>query len=68
MVLVGPFAYLTAIQMIGQRIDLAQFFENGNPYVFVISDQDFVPWKEILLIEGRRLTLTKHPFDLVFLS
>jgi endonuclease YncB( thermonuclease family) len=64
-------ALLTATDTPAQydrRIDLVQFFEDGNPYIFVISDQDFVRLNEILLIEGRKLTLTKYPFDLVFLS
>lgn len=51
-----------------RRIDFAQFFEAGNPYVFTISDQDFVRLDAIIRIEGRRLTLTKYPFDIVFLS
>ena len=51
-----------------RHVDFTRFFDDGNPYVFVISDQDFVRLNEILRIEGKRLTLTKHPFDLVFLS
>ncbi len=50
------------------RVDFAKFFDAGNPYVFVISDQDFVRLDEILVIERNKLTLTKYPFDIVFLS
>ncbi|MBN8639701.1 MAG: hypothetical protein J0M07_30570 [Anaerolineae bacterium] len=50
------------------RIDLTKLFEDGNPYLFVISDQDFVRLSEILRVEKGRLTLTKYPYDLVFLS
>ncbi|GAB4529044.1 MAG: nuclease [Anaerolineae bacterium] len=51
-----------------QRLDLSEFFEGSNPYVFIISDQDFVRLSQIVVIEGRRLTLRKYPFDIVFLS
>jgi len=57
----------TALQY-DTRVDLSKFFEDGNPYLFVISDQDFVRLSEILRIENGRLTLTKYPYDLVFLS
>jgi len=50
------------------RLDFSTFFEAGNPYIFVISDQDFVRLDEIVTIERNKLTLRKYPFDLVFLS
>lgn len=50
------------------RVDFARFFDGQNPYVFVVSDQDFVRLSDILVVEGRRLILKKHPYDIVFLS
>ncbi|MEM7345609.1 MAG: hypothetical protein AAF485_15310 [Chloroflexota bacterium] len=51
-----------------EKIDLNGFFEGGNPYLFVISDQDFVRLDHILEIKRGRLKLKKYPFDIVFLS
>jgi len=43
-------------------------FEDGDPYVFVISDQDFVKLSEIVQLKDDALRLTRQPMDIVFLS
>jgi hypothetical protein len=52
----------------GQSVNLKGFFDNGNPYIFVISDQDFVRLDSVVEIKRNRLRMTKYPFDIVFLS
>jgi hypothetical protein len=50
------------------RISLTGFFETGNPYIFVVSERDFVRLDEILSMKGNTLKMKKYPFDIVFLS
>lgn len=50
------------------RVNFDRFFDEGNPYVFVISDQDFVRLDSIVTLKGNKLTFTRYPYDLVFLS
>jgi hypothetical protein len=47
---------------------LDSFFADGNPYVFVVSDQDFLRLGDILTISGTTLRMTKAPHDIIFLS
>ncbi len=47
---------------------LHRLFEGANPYVFVISDQDFLRLSDIIEISGNSLRMKKSPHDLVFLS
>ncbi len=49
-------------------VDLGKFFDNGNPWVFVISDQDFVKLDEIIEMKNGTLRMKKQPSELVFLS
>ncbi len=51
-----------------KKLSLSGFFETGNPYIFVISDQDFVRLDEVVEIKRNRLKIKKYPFDIVFLS
>lgn len=44
------------------------FFEGANPYVFVVSDQDFVRISDVIEINGTTIRMKKSPHDLVFLS
>lgn len=44
------------------------FFANANPYVFVISTQDFVRLGDVVETSGGTLKMNKSPNDLVFLS
>jgi hypothetical protein len=50
------------------RISLTGFYEGGNPYVFIVSERDFVRLDEVVEIKRNTLKLTKYPFDIVFLS
>lgn len=50
------------------RISLTGFFETGNPYVFVVSERDFVRLDEVVEIKRNMLKLKRYPFDIVFLS
>jgi endonuclease YncB( thermonuclease family) len=50
------------------QVKLKGFFDTANPYIFVISDQDFVRLDEIIEIKRNRLKMKKYPFDIVFLS
>jgi len=47
---------------------LDDFFTSANPYVFVISTQDFVRLGDVVEIAGNTLKMNKSPNDLVFLS
>jgi hypothetical protein len=49
-------------------LSLNRLFEGANPYVFVISDQDFVRLADIIEISGTSIRMKKSPHDLVFLS
>ncbi len=48
--------------------ELSKLFDGANPYVFVISDQDFVRLADVFEINGDSLRMKKSPADLVFLS
>ncbi|MEZ4670906.1 MAG: hypothetical protein R3E39_23630 [Anaerolineae bacterium] len=47
---------------------LNSMFEGANPYMFVVSDQDFVRLADILEVSENSLRMKKSPHDLVFLS
>ena len=47
---------------------IEKLFADGDPYVFVVSEQDFVKFSEIVELKGDRLKLLYSPMDLVFLS
>ena len=51
-----------------KRVSVERLLEDGNPYVFVISEQDFVKFNEIIELKGDTLRLRHLPLDLVFLS
>jgi hypothetical protein len=51
-----------------KRISLKGFFDSGNPYVFVVSEQDFVRLDSVVEIKRNRLKMKKYPYDIVFLS
>jgi hypothetical protein len=50
------------------RVSLTGFFETGNPYIFVVSERDFVRLDELVTIKNNTLKMTRPPFDIVFLS
>lgn len=47
---------------------LNRLFEGANPYVFVVSDQDFIRLADIIEVSGTSIRMKKSPHDLVFLS
>jgi hypothetical protein len=49
-------------------VTLDNFFADGNPYVYVTSDGDFLRLRDVLTISGTTLRMTKSPHELVFLS
>lgn len=51
-----------------KRLALAGLFEDGDPTVFIVSDQDFVKLSEIVQVKDGALQLLRHPMDIVFLS
>jgi hypothetical protein len=44
------------------------FFADGNPYVYVTTDSDFLRLADVLTISGTTLKMSKSPHELVFLS
>ncbi|MBM3182309.1 MAG: hypothetical protein FJZ86_18475 [Chloroflexi bacterium] len=51
-----------------KSLTLAGLFEDGDPTVFIVSDQDFVKLSEIVQLKDNTLQLLRHPMDIVFLS
>lgn len=49
-------------------LDLDGFFEDGDPWIFVISEQDFLRLSDILDVRHRSLKMRVYPYDIVFLS
>lgn len=49
-------------------LDLDGFFEDGDPWIFVVSEQDFLHLSDVLDVRGSRLKLRVYPYDIVFLS
>ena len=51
-----------------KQVAVEKLLDDGNPYVFVISEQDFVKFSEIIELKGSRMKLRHSPLDIVFLS
>jgi hypothetical protein len=49
-------------------LSLDGFFNDANPYVYVMSEGDFVRLSEVVSARGTRLQMHCAPYDLVFLS
>lgn len=50
------------------KLNLDGFFEDGDPWLFIISQQDFLHLSDILEIKANSLKLKVYPYDIVFLS
>ncbi len=50
------------------RVQLKSFFDNGNPYVLIVSETEFVRLDQIVEIKGYTLKMLREPWDIVFLS
>jgi len=51
-----------------EAINITRFFSDGNPWVFIISDQDFVRLDEVVALKDGMLKMTRPVSDFVFLS
>lgn len=51
-----------------ETVPLEGFYKEGNPTIFVVSEQDFLRLDEILEISGSTIRMKKAPHDLVFLA
>lgn len=60
----GTFKYLPQ----DANFNLEGLFKDGNPWVFVVSDQDFVRLDEVVYVKKDSLQMKKQPADIVFLS
>lgn len=51
-----------------RSLRIEALFEDGDPNVFIVSDQDFVKLSEIVQIQDSTLKLMRQPMDIIFLS
>lgn len=51
-----------------ETIPLAGFFDDANPHIFVISEQDFLRLDDVVEARGTTIRMKKSPHDIVFLS
>jgi hypothetical protein len=51
-----------------ETISFDGFYKEGNPTIFVVSEQDFLRLDEIIEIAGTNIRMSKAPHDLVFLA
>lgn len=51
-----------------EKLHLDRFFEDSNPYVFLIKERDFVRLDEVVYATKTKLKLRTHPGNLVFLG
>lgn len=49
-------------------LNLDNFFEESDPWIFVASEQDFVHLSDVLEVGTHSLKLRVYPYDIVFLS
>lgn len=49
-------------------LQISGLLDDGNPHIFIISEQDFMRLDDILSLEDNTLKLRYHPMDIVFLS
>jgi hypothetical protein len=57
-----------AISALPELVNLVGFYRDENPFVFVISDQDFVRLQDVVEVDAHHLKMLKAPHDLVLLS
>ena len=51
-----------------ETVPLEGFFKEGNPTIFLVSEQDFLHLDEIVEIAGSSVRMKKAPHELVFLA
>ncbi len=61
-------AALSGVPVSDESVPMDGFFNDANPHVFVISEQDFLRLDDVVEAKGTTLRMRRGPFDLVFLS
>lgn len=51
-----------------QTLFLDSFFEDSNPYIFMIKEREFKRLDEIVTVTKNKVKMTTHPGNIVFLS
>jgi len=51
-----------------ESLFLKSFFDDTNPYVFMIAEKDFRRLDEIVIVTRNKIKMTTHPGNIVFLS
>ena len=51
-----------------ESLFLKSFFDDTNPYVFLIDEKDFRRLDEIVVISKNKIKMSTHPGNIVFLS
>ena len=51
-----------------ESLFLSSFFDDTNPYVFLIDERDFVRLDQVVYVTSTKLKLKTHPGNIVFLS
>lgn len=49
-------------------LDVGRLFASGNPYVYTVSDRQFMRLDELVSVDGGVLKLNRKPQDIVFLE
>ncbi|HNC97271.1 MAG TPA: thermonuclease family protein [Myxococcota bacterium] len=49
-------------------LDVGLLFTTGNPYIYTVSDKQFLRLSEVVQVEGGMLKLLRQPQDIVFLE
>lgn len=49
-------------------LDVGRLFASGNPYVYTVSDRQFLRLDEVVSVSGGVLKLSRKPQDIVFLE
>jgi hypothetical protein len=61
-------AQVSGVPVSDESVPLDGFFNDANPHVFVISEQDFLRLDDVVEAKGTLLRMRRGPHDLVFLS
>lgn len=49
-------------------LDIGSLFVSGNPFIYTVSDRQFLRLNEVVTVEGGLLKLLRKPQDIVFLE
>jgi hypothetical protein len=59
---------LNAVSAANESIPLDGFFNDANPHIFVVSEQDFLRLDDVVEANGNIIRMRVPPYDVVFLS